>query len=286
VLVGTFRQAWAYVKLSWSVLAKDTGILIFPILSTCATLLVLVPFVVANRVAFEAAKGTHGMLSPSLYAQIFLLYLACSFIIVFSNSAMVACASICLSGGTPKVADGFAAACRNLPRIVVWSIIAGTVGFLLALVKRRDDGIINQIVASIIGVAWTVATFFIIPVIILENCDIFAAFKRSADLFRRQWGTTVVGNVGLSAFFVPFWIAPLVLVILGQRVGVLPWAALLPFFVVCGIYYVILGLVQSALEEIFVVVAYQHASGTGNPQDVDPQFVTTAFSRQEIRISN
>jgi len=284
--VGTFSQAWAYVKLCWGVLARDTSILVFPILSACATLAVLVPFVVANRVAFEAAKGTHGMLPPSLYAQIFLLYLACSFIIVFSNSAMVACASMCLSGGAPKVADGFGAACRNLPRIVLWSMVAGTVGFLLAMVKRRDDGIINQIVTSIIGVAWTVATYFIIPVIILENCDLFTAFKRSADLFRRQWGTTVVGNVGLSAFFVPFWIAPVALVILGLRVGVVAWTAFLPLVVVCAIYCVILGLVQSALQEIFVVVAYQHASGTGNPRDIDPQFVTTAFSREDLRVSN
>ena len=267
-------------------LVRDTSILVFPILSTFAALVVLVPFFVANRMAFEVPRGGHVTLPPALYGQIFLLYLVASFVIVFSNSAMVACASLCLSGGTPTVADGFDAALRSLPRIILWSMIAGTVGFLLSMVRRRDDGIANQIVTSIIGVAWTVATYFIIPVIILEGCDIFTAFKRSAELFKRQWGEAVVGNVGFGVFFVPFWIAPVVLVVLGELAGVLPGTALIPAVVVCGIYWVILGAVQSALQEIFVVVAYQHASGTGNPEEIDPRFVTTAFSPGDIRISN
>jgi len=265
---------------------KDTSILVFPVVSMAAVLVILVPFAIGNRAAFEAAKGSSAMLPASLYAQTFVLYLVCSFVIVFANSAMVACASICLSGGTAAVADGFSAALRNLPRIALWSMIAGTVGFLLSMARRREDGLVNQLVTSVIGVSWAAATYFIIPIVILEGCDIFTAFKRSAELFRRQWGAAVAGNVGFGAIFMLFWIVPIALVGAVASLGVLTKAAILPTLVACGIYFVILGAVQSALEEIFVVVAYQQASGNEDVQEISPQFPTTGFSQGELRIND
>jgi len=284
--VGTFSRTWSYIQVSWRVLMKDTSILVFPVVSMAAVLVILVPFAIGNRAALVAAKGSSAMLPASLYAQTFVLYLVCSFVIVFANSAMVACASICLSGGTAAVADGFSAALRNLPRIALWSMIAGTVGFLLSMARRREDGLVNQLVTSVIGVSWAAATYFIIPIVILEGCDIFTAFKRSAELFRRQWGAAVAGNVGFGAIFMLFWIVPIALVGAVASLGVLTKAAILPTLVACGIYFVILGAVQSALEEIFVVVAYQQASGNEDVQEISPQFPTTGFSQGELRIND
>ena len=239
--MGSFSRTWGYMQVSWSVLVKDTSILVFPLVSTIAVLVILVPFAISNRAVFEAAKGSSAMLPSSLDAQIFLLYLVCSFVIVFSNSAMVACASICLAGGTATVADGFSAALRNLPRIVLWSMIAGTIGFLLSMARRSEEGLVNRLVTAVIGVAWTAATYFIIPVIILEGCDIFTAFQRSAELFRRQWGAAVAGNLGFGAFFVVFWMVPVFVVAVGIGLGLLSRGSLVPTLVILGIYFVALG---------------------------------------------
>ena len=60
----------------------------------------------------------------------------------------------------------------------------------------------------------------------------------------------------------------------------------MPTLVILGIYFVALGAVQSALEEIFVVVAYQQVSGGDEPRAIDPSFAPAGLAQGEIRIND
>jgi hypothetical protein len=46
--------------------------------------------------------------------------------------------------------------------------MSATVGIILHLIERRA-GILGRIATSFIGIAWSLATFFVVPVLILEN---------------------------------------------------------------------------------------------------------------------
>jgi uncharacterized membrane protein len=70
---------------------------------------------------------------------------------------------------------------------------------LRAIAER--GGIVGAIGAAIVGVAWNVATFLAIPVLVMEGVGPIEAVKRSGGLLKRTWGEQVVGNVGISLVF-------------------------------------------------------------------------------------
>ena len=116
---------------------------------------------------------------------------------MFFNSALVACALIRFRGGDPTVADGFRAACSRLPQIAAWALVSATVGFALKAAERRSKRG-GQIVAAILGVVWSVATFFVVPVLVIENLGPLAALKRSTKIIQDQWGESFVADLGIG----------------------------------------------------------------------------------------
>ena len=57
--------------------------------------------------------------------------------------------------------------------------------------------------ARLFGMAWNLATMFVIPVIALEDLPVSASIRRSASIFKSKWGESVVaqGTVGLAVMF-------------------------------------------------------------------------------------
>ena len=54
---------------------------------------------------------------------------------------------------------------------------------------------------AIIGFAWSVATFLVVPVLVVEKVGPLDAIKRSASLLRKTWGEQLVGNFGIGLVF-------------------------------------------------------------------------------------
>src|SRR5436853_7894874 len=102
-----------------------------------------------------------------------------------------------MDGGALNVKDGFRGAFRNLGSILAWSFVAATVGMILRVIERRA-GFIGRIVTGLLGVAWTMLTYFVVPVMIFEGAGVGRAIKRSGELFKKTWGEAVVGSGGMG----------------------------------------------------------------------------------------
>ncbi|MBN1565911.1 MAG: hypothetical protein JXA10_18860, partial [Anaerolineae bacterium] len=103
-----FANSWQLVKASWAVLRADKELILFPVVSTLASIVVFITFAVPMALAgaFDniANNGDPGVVS---YVLAFLFYLTMSFVVIFSNSALVGAVMIRLRGGDPTVGDGF-----------------------------------------------------------------------------------------------------------------------------------------------------------------------------------
>ena len=144
-----------------------------------------------------------------------LFYILASFVIIFFNSALVYAAHERLTGGDPSVRSGLSGALRRVATIFMWAVIAGTVGLILNILSRSGApegggilGIISQIVISLMGAAWMLITYFVVPLIVIERRPLRDAFKASPSMIRRTWGDQVIANFGLGiAAFIAFLIA-------------------------------------------------------------------------------
>ena len=259
--MGTLARTWDLMQESVAILLADKEILLFPLLSALMLVVVDGPILLPLR--------SHVGEPPTpqeIYRMLILLYPGSYFVIIFFNSALMACANIRLSGGDPTLGDGFRFAWENVERILLWSLIAATVGVLLRMLEQSR--VLRWVVGPLLEVGWSLATFFIIPVIIFEDLDVLDSFKRSADLFRRRWGEEVTSNFSFSVL--------LGLLAIPGILGVMSRSSSVVGVVAASLYLVLLYVVSTALQGIFVVALFRCA--THGSEGFNPRLVHGVFS--------
>lgn len=255
-----FARSWSLLKASASVLRQDKELMVFPLVSTIAALIVVGSFI-APIFAFgwidQVDEGTPPVL---LYAWLFLFYLVLYFVIFFFNTALVGAAMIRLCGGDPTVADGFRIAFGRIVPILGYAAIAATVGLLLRMIEERL-GFIGRWIAGLLGAAWTVASFLVVPVLVVENVGPVDAVKKSVELLRKTWGENLIGNVGVGlAFFLVYLVlglATAAAVAFAAGVDATLLMIVVGFAVAS---FVVLALVQASLSGIYSAALYRYAS--------------------------
>ncbi len=277
-------NSFALARSSWGVLRKDKQLLVFPVISCIACLLVLASFALpigllalGNKIQFQEANG-----NPALwtYPVAFAFYFCNYFVIVFCNSALISCALMRYSGEEPTLADGFGAAWSRLPQIAAWALVAATVGILLKIIENVHEKA-GQLVSSLLGTAWTIITYFVVPVLVVEKVGPFEAIRRSLQLLRRTWGEALVGHMGLGFFKLLLFLPGIVLLVLG---GLSCATNLIPL----GVALIVLGVlcllaaaaVGAALDTIFLGALYLYAADRRVPAGFDARAMEGAFRRK------
>ena len=270
-----FSRSWGMVKASAAVLRSDRELMLFPVLSGLATLLVLATFALPTLALrlFSDGFGLAGALVG------FAFYFCTYSVMIFFNCALVGAAMIRLEGGDPTLADGFAAARSRLGAIVGYAAIAATVGVLLQAMKHRDNGFLVRMVGSGLGMAWTLATFLVVPVLVSRDIGPVDALKQSVDLLKRTWGENAVGQVGIGAAFgLLSFGAVLVSVLLVVLAAQLSVGLAVAVGVACLVGVLLLGVYQAALTGIYSAVLYRYAVTQEVPEAFRGTGIAQAFA--------
>ncbi len=257
--MGKITRTWSLMSECWQVLKQEKSLLLFPLISGICCLLLLASFAVPLYLTSDWQPPAHDAAPQRLvayYGTLFAFYVANYFIVVFFNAAIVACAAIHMGGGKPTLGDGLRAAASRLPVIAGWALVSATVGLILRIIEDRSDKI-GQIVAALLGMAWTLVSFLVVPILVIENKGPIAALQESTALLKKTWGEQLVSNFSFGGIFFVLAIPAFVLVIFGFYAG---GAAI---GIVCGVvavmYLIVLGLIQSALQAIFQTALYLYA---------------------------
>jgi membrane-anchored glycerophosphoryl diester phosphodiesterase (GDPDase) len=256
------RNSWELVKASAQVLWADKELIIFPIMSTIGLVLVSIAFVVPIVVSDLINQVTDNVVLSVIV--LFLFYVAQYIVIFFSNSALVAAAMIRLRGGDPTVGDGFRAAFGHLPAILGYAVISATVGMILRWLSER--GMLGQIASRLVGMAWNIATFLVVPILVMEGIGPVEAVKRSAGLLKKTWGEQIVGNLSIGLVFGLLIFLIILLGIGGVALGVNMESAPIAIAAAAVAVVLVLGLslISSALSGIYSAAVYNYAV-TGEP---------------------
>jgi hypothetical protein len=277
-----FAQSWELVKASWRVLQSDKELLIFPLISAIGavgvSILFALPFFAVGIQETGRRGGEDMPLTLAGYVILFLFYVALYTVIFFCNTALVGAALIRLRGGDPTVSDGFNIAMKKIGHILGYAVISATVGVILDAISRRG-GIVGQIASGIIGFAWNVATFLVVPVLVNEDIGPIDAVKKSAALLKKTWGDQVVGNLGMGLIFgvISLVLLGVFIALMALFIGMEATALIILTVVVFIAAFVILGLISSALQGIYQAAVYQYALEGETSEYFDPQLVAGAF---------
>jgi hypothetical protein len=263
--MGRIGRSFQLVGQSYRLLMQDKELMVLPLISGLVTIAVLGAIVFGFGLPTEQVAGRR----PAMYLLLFALYVITYTISIFFQAAVVAGATERMSGGDPTVSSALAAASRRAGPILMWAVVAATVGVAFRIVHDRG-GFVGRIIANVMGVAWALATFFIVPVLVLEDRAIPDSFTRSVQVFRETWGETVVGQTTLGAAGVCAWLTLVAVVgLLSLVIGV---AAVAVFVVGAAILMVFF----SALQGIYVASLYRFATGQAGA-GLDPTLMRQAF---------
>jgi hypothetical protein len=277
--MGKITRTWSLMVECWQVLKQDKSLLVFPLISGICCLLLLASFAIpiyttgAWQLPGRDATTQHQVI---YYGTLFSFYVCNYFVVVFFNAAIVACATVRLSGGNPTVGDGLRAAASRLPMIAGWALVSATVGLVLRIIEDRSEKI-GQIVAGLLGMAWTMVSFLVVPILVVENKGPIAALQGSAALFKKTWGEQLTGNFSFGMVSALLAIPAIALIILGASLG--SSVALIACVVLAAIYLIVLALVQSALQSIFQAALYLYARDGQVPQGFRSEVLDSALAR-------
>jgi len=257
-----FSRSWDLVKASASVLRSDKELMLFPIISGLVTLVVLATFLLpmfALRI-FADGIGVGGVVFG------FLFYFVQYSVMIFFNCALVGAAMIRLDGGDPTLADGFSAARARIPSILGYAAIAATVGVFLQGMKNKDNFLV-RLLGSVLGAAWTLATFLVVPVLVSRNIGPIDALKESVSLLKRTWGENAVGQVGIGA---AFGLITAAVAIVGFGLAFLAAQASMALAIAVGVAAMLVvlavGIYQAALSGIYSAALYRYAVSHETPE--------------------
>ncbi len=277
--MSRMSNSWAMLKASATVLRLDTELLIFPLLTMFAVVLITIS-VGALIAFFGGPEALEALEDPGylVYSGGFVYYLIVYTVAFYFNAGLVGATLIRLDGGDPTVGDGISIANKKLPTILGYAAISATVGMVLRAIEERV-GALGRIVVGLIGMSWALATYLTVPVLVTRDVSAFDAVKESAEVFKRTWGEQVVGNAGIGlASFVLFVAMTAIAVPLIILVSSINGALAIPMVISLVGGYIFLGLLSSALKGIYSAALYRFAT-TG---DAGEHF-NTAMMEQAFR---
>jgi hypothetical protein len=280
--MGKFARSWALAKASMSVLRSDKELLVFPLLSVLAVMLVAATFLLPLFGLGVLDGAQRGDSVPSLfYLWGFAFYFVQYFVVFFFTTALVGAAMQRLDGGDPSVGSGLRIAAGKWVSILGYAAIAATVGMILRGIEQRA-GIVGKIVAGFIGVAWTLATFLTVPVLVAQDIGPVAAVKESATLLKRTWGEGLIGNggIGLVGGLAAVAVMLVGLALTGFLVKAGLGGAAIAVIALSVLAVVCIGLVQSALGGIYSAALYRYATAGDAPAGFDGVLLRDAFQRK------
>ena len=258
-------------RTSWDILMEDRKLLVFPLLSGIISLIVLATFIIPLVI---------GKFFGDLffYGALFAFYLVSYFVVIFFNTALISCVNARLQGRDMPVGEGLSDALRHITPILEWALISATVGIILQLIRERA-GIFGEIAAAIAGGAWGLVTFFVVPVLVLEDKGVFDAIKESTSLIRKTWGESIIGSGSIMLVFIIIgvigFLGVLATMMLGG--GVLFYLALVLFIVLV----IVLAVVAAAMQGIFVTALYSYAKSGTVPAAYNKDLIQNAFVQKQ-----
>jgi|RhiMethySRZTD1v2_1073278.scaffolds.fasta_scaffold05315_8 hypothetical protein len=253
--------------LSYRILLRDKELIVLPLVSMTVTVVTILTFAFGFGVTRSELRAG----GPEMYVPLFLLYVVIYTVGIFSQSAVVAGATERMRGGDPTLRSALAAAGRRIGPIIGWAIFAATIGTIIRAIQDRA-GIFGKVVAFIGGAAWSLATFFIVPVLLFEGKSIRDSLRRSTTLFKDVWGETLAGGVTLGlanlCITVPLVvIAVLIGVTIGKAAGI-------------GVFIagmIALTILFATLQGIYLATLYRYATEGWVPAGFDGDLLRQAF---------
>jgi hypothetical protein len=261
--MSRLTRSWETFKTSLTVVRQDKELLWLPVLSFFASVAAIMGVLGIGFAAgvFPEVTNEDGSTNPGAIVLGFLMYLGLAFVQTYFYAAMVSGANERLGGGDPTVSSALAAANKRLGKLFLWSMVVATVNVIMQALRERA-GPLGRILIGLTGMAWNLATYFVVPVLMFEDHGIGGSLKRSGGLFKKNWGESVVGEYGIGLIgsvmvFALVVVGVLLTIGLGSVAGA---AGAIMAIVLTVVAAVLLVVLLTVVQAVYKTALYRYAA--------------------------
>ena len=285
VLLEKLQRSWLLFRRSVQVIWDNPKLLIFPIVTAVLTLTIALFFLAPVALVFlvphwvegsriqglahgfgflkpQSGGGFNFQIQPMGSALLAGMYLLNMFLATMANVAFNSQIIEALNGRPVSISRGLAVACSRWKAVLLWSLVAGVVGLIIRSIEERW-AFVGRLVAGLIGLAWSAASIFVIPIIVLDHSvsNPFSILTRSAATIKRTWGEMLAGYVGMQGTnLMVLWGSIVFWVVTGASAIVLsnPWILLMgiPWLGIVIAY----GYITSIASRVYLCALYLYAA--------------------------
>ncbi len=288
--MNAFSRSWMITKITFAVINKDRELLWFAFLSFLFSTLFAVAMIFPSIIPAIMDNGlTKDSIQVFEYVIIFLTYFGLAFIATFFNVCVVYTTKIRFEGGNATFMESIKFAFSRLPLILKWSLLSASVGLLLRILQQLASnlGKIGQIVANILigilGLAWSIVTIFVVPVLVYEGLGPIDALKKSTQVIKKTWGESLIKALGLG--FIQFLTFLLVILF----AGIVTYQLAISFGVngllvgisVGALLLLLTGIIFSVASTIFNTALYVYATNNQVASGFSEEIVKGAFKQKQ-----
>ena len=287
--MGAFQRSWDLTKISFSVIGKDKELILFPILAGIFSLLFMAAMILPAF--FVSPFLDYQRMQIMGYVYLFLVYLGLAFISTFFNVCVVYTVKKRFENGNSTFFESLAFAASRIHLIFSWSLLSATIGIILRIIENlsRRLGFVGQIIVNIatgiIGMAWSIATIFVVPGMVYNNLGPVEAIKRSVETLKKTWGESLIRYLGFGLveglLLVAGIVSGVILVIVSMSFGIIAVgiAILLSVIYILGVI-----IMFSVATTVFNTALYVYADTGKIPAGFDKEILSNAFQKKEAKI--
>jgi hypothetical protein len=216
--MSKFGRSWVLVKSSLWIINRNKQLLVFPIVTFLCTMMIVLFFLgppILRPTGYSYASAQHWQaigqslfthqgssqngFTPFAVGYLAFLYLVSMFVATFFNVAFYHQILAALSGQAVSVGARLKFASTRLKAILMWTLFAGVVGLIIKAIEQRLE-LVGRIIARLLGIAWSVASVFVIPIIVRDeqSANPLEMLRKSSMILKRTWGEALIGYAGLG----------------------------------------------------------------------------------------
>jgi len=210
--------------------------------------------------------------SSTFYTLLLSWYFMLAFVAVFMHVALIGAIHISMNERDSNFMDGLRVAWRFMPSIIFWTLISYTFGFLVTMLDMGRGS--SRIVRKVLGAGWSVITFLVVPLMIVENQNIFKSLAQSNKVMEKKWGDNLHPGFSLGWFFLLLNL-PLLAYSVYVYMSAPEWRTLESIF--GAAYFVLTLVIVQTARAVLMVVFYEYAATGKVAEGFSEDFLRNAF---------
>jgi len=283
--IGKMKGGYLVVVESFRMLGKNKSIMMFPLLSIFFELLAAAIFIAGYFFVYGFSENFFNKAgdpnAPAIvYACLFVFYITSVFIASFFQAGLAAVVSSQINDKKLSFNDGVNVAASHAGKILLWSFVAATVGVVLQMIANKNK-VIGRVVANVFGFAWDIVTFFIVPILVLENETFIGSLKRSGEIFKNKWGQTLVANFSTGLFFGVIVISAVSIFLASLFFGQPRVEVLMLMIILLGVFIAFILVLSATIEGIYRVILYEYAAHDKLPGSFTKELIVGAIKEKK-----